>query len=387
MAAVALIVIASLLVPLTIEAIWAKRTVLDTGRFTSTVSDVALDKEVTDVIAARITKEVFSILETSPIVQDLPAALEPVRNIIVGAVETRVQSAVADVLSSDTFDTLFRTAVADAHRAALDVLEGNGNLPGDYFSVDDATITIDMRQMMLAVFRELQQDGVIPASVDLPQPGDPPGRLATALGVDIPEDFGQVVVYRTDDVAVDDTLNTAQRVLVIIQRGVVAVAIFTLVVLAGAVAIATDRRKAVFRLGIGIAVVTAVHLLLLRRVEKAIPDRTTTAGARAVAEALGSTINASLGRALLILFAVGVLTAVFARYWEPILRWVGAHADLANIGVALIGIGFLWVAGLTWITFLVALLIVGAGLLLVRSAKRRPELPRSSPDIGAKLPA
>jgi hypothetical protein len=368
---VALIVLASLLLPIAATAGWAKRTVLDTGRFTTTVSDVALDPEVTAAIADRVTEELFALLATSTVAQELPSVLDPVRPIIVGALENRVQSAVSRVLDSDAFSTLFTLGVAQAHRAALDVLEGESLTSLQAFSVEGNTITFDLRPIMFAAFELLQEEGIIPARIDLPSADDPPGALASALGIEVPEDFGRVVVYSSENENLSDTLSAAQRALALAQQAWIGLLILALVVVAGAIALALDRRRAVFRLGLGITLVSVLLVAVSRRVANAIPENTTTVASRAIADALAETVSSSLNRVLILLVAIAVITAILARYTGAIAAWAGGHADLANVVAVALGLGVVLVLGVGGGAVLLAAAVVALGLIAVEYAKRR----------------
>ena len=373
--AVALLVLAALLLPIAATALWAKRTVLNTERFTTTVSDVALDPEVTDAIATKITSEVFSLVRTSSAVQNLPSVLDPIRPIIAGALENRVRAAVENVISSDTFGRVFKLAVADAHRRALRVLEGDGLTSMHAFTVDGSDITFNLRPLILGALVALQQDGVIPSSIKLPGPDDPPGALASALGIEVPEDFGQVVVYSSDSDDLGQTLSTAQRILALAQRASIALAILALAVAAGAIAVAVDRRKAIFRLGVAITIISIILIIAVRRTAEAVPEFTTTPGARAIADALAVTVRKSVNRVYIILAAIGIVAAIVARYGTRIASWAGGHAEIANIVVVSVAVGLLFVLGFSLGAVVLALIVAVLGLIGVEYAKRQVEAP------------
>ena len=76
-------------------------------------------------------------------------------------------------------------------------------------------------------------------------PTDPPGQLATTIGAKLPDNFGEVVVYQSDTVSLESTLDAAQHALVVLKPGRVAADRADAVVcMVAAVLVAVDRRRA-----------------------------------------------------------------------------------------------------------------------------------------------
>ena len=219
---------------------------------------------------------------------------------------------------------------------------------------------------------QLQQGGVIPSSVSIPADASTPGPIASALGVTLPDDFGQVVVYQTDAVSGDGILDQAQRALVLSKRGVVLLVILALAACAGAILLAVERRRTVFRLGAAITIVSVVLIIVARRTTAAIANFPKTPGGRAVASALGDSLRASLVRALVIVAIVAVAMAIGARYGDRLVPLTRSHPDLASIGAVAIGLILLLVLGISWGSVAFALVVTAAGLLAVRFVSKLP---------------
>jgi hypothetical protein len=365
-----LVVVAAILIPLAATAVWATRTVLNTDRFTATATDVTSDPEIISVLAERVTDNVFQAVDGTAVLDQVPSALKPAIPIVVGALRSRVEARVEQLLSSDAGQALIEASVRQAHAAAMQLLEGDGLLSNDAFTVTNGTVTLDLRSLIRQVLVGLQEDGVIPASVTIPAPGDPPGRVATALGSQLPPDFGQVVVYQTQNASGDNALDTAQHLLVTMKRGVVLLIIVGLAAAAAAIAVAVDRRRATFRVGLAVAIATVLLIVFVRRAAAAVPNVAATPGGKAVARALADSLQSSLVRALLIVGLVALVTAVAARWWEPLLRQAGTHAELATIAGAVIGLVILLVLGWSWVSVIAAAVVVGVGIALPRVAAR-----------------
>jgi hypothetical protein len=371
-----LVVLVAVLVPVGMVAVWATRTVLNTDRFTTTVSDVTSNPAVLSALSTRIADEAFDAVNGSAVLSQLPPALQGAVPIIEGALHGRVEQRVNDVLSSDAGQTLLTEAVQKAHAGAMSLLQSDGLLSTNALTVRNGAVTLDVRPLIRQTLAGLQNDGVIPASVAIPAEGDPPGKLATALGTTLPDNFGQIVVYQTDAASVNTTLDQAQRLLVLTKRGVVLLVIIALALAVAAVLVAVDRRRALYRVGLGVAIGGVILLVVARRVAAAVPSAATTPAGRAVAGALADALRSSLTRALVVLVVFAAVVAVLARAGRALFLWAGAHDDVARIIVIALGLFLLVLLGLGWGAVTVAVIVAGGGLIAVHYATRsqaRPE--------------
>ena len=379
-----LVVFAAIVIPIAVTAVWAVRTVLNTDRFAETTLDVTSDPVVINVVAAQLTDQVAQAVTGPAVLAQLPPALQPAVPIIVGAVRNRVESRVEELLSSDIGQTLLERTVRQAHASAMRILSGDGLLSSEAFTVENGTVTLDLRPLIHEVLVGLQVDGVIPASVTIPAPGDPPGALATRFGVTLPDNFGQIVVYQTEDASNQNVLDVAQRALVVGKRGVVLLFVLGLVLAAVAIIVAVDRRRATFRVGLGVVLVTVILIVAVRRVSAAVPDALSTPGAKAVASALADSLRSSLVRVLVVLAVLGAVVAAVARWWDLLLAQAAAHAEAARFGAGALGLLLLLVLGLSWGSLIFAVVVAGLGFALVAYATHRAT-PAVTPEQPAPL--
>ena len=367
-----LIVLAALLVGIGSVAVWATRTVFNDDRFSATVTDVVSDPGVISAASTYLTDQIGSAVDSSGILKDLPPAIQPVVNVLRGAVRSRVEEGVSNVLSSDAGQALMIGAARTAHSRAMRILEGDGLLSSSAVTIENGTVTLNLLPVARQVMIQLQEGGVIPSSVSIPTDTSTPGPIASALGVTLPDDFGQVVVYQTDAVSGDGILDQAQRALVLSKRGVVLLVILALAACAGAILLAVERRRTVFRLGAAITIVSVLLIIVARRTTAAIANFPKTPGGRAVANALGDSLRASLVRALVIVAIVAVAMAIGARYGDRLVPLTRSHPDLASIAAVAIGLILLLVLGISWGSVIFALVVTAAGLLAVRFAAKLP---------------
>jgi hypothetical protein len=367
---VVFVVLAALLIPIATTAVWAARTVVNVGRFKATVTAVVGDPQVISATSAYVTNQVAEAVRNTGVLDNIPSVLKPVVPVLGGALRKQVEQRVNDVLSSDAGQKLLVAAAVQAHGSAMKLLQGRGLLNSDAFTVKDGKITLNLLPTIRLVLLRLQQDGVIPQSISLPAPDDPPGKFATALKEKLPENFGNVVVYDSGTTSNVNILDKAQHALVVLKRGVVLLVIVALLCGALAILVAVDRRRAVLRVGAGVALVCLILIVIVRRVVAALPGATTTAGARAVASALGDSLRSSLNRALIIEAIIAAVAALIAWRYAALRRWAGTHGDIARVATVTLGVVILLILGIGWGSLIFAVVVVALGLLAVVGAQR-----------------
>jgi hypothetical protein len=372
-----LVVLTAFLVGTAAVAVWATRTVYNEDRFKATVHDVVSDPQVISAASVYITNQAEMALESSGVLDNLPAGLQPLVNVLKGALRGRVEEGVNTVLSSDAGQDALIAAAVVGHRRAIKILEGDGLLSSDALTLRNGTVTLNLVPVVRQVLIQLQKNGVVPSSINIPTDADTPGPLANALGSRLPDDFGQIVIYRTDAASSDQILQDAQRYLALGKRAVVLLVILALIAFAATIVVAVDRRRAVFRLGVGIVIAAVVLIIVARRSANALARVPATPGGRAIADALASSLRSSLVRALLIVALVALVMAIVARFGKGLQAWAVTHQDLATIAAVGVGLLILFVLGISWASVIFAVVVAAAGVFAVRrgswpSASRTP---------------
>ena len=126
-----LILVAAILAPLSVVAIWAHDEISDTDRYVQTVAPLASDPAVQDAISARITQEIFNRLDVKAITQDAVDALAarglpPAAATSLKALATPLSSGVQSFVA-DKVDALVEVA---AVRAGVGGGQQGGARPG-----------------------------------------------------------------------------------------------------------------------------------------------------------------------------------------------------------------------------------------------------------------
>jgi hypothetical protein len=299
----------------TILAVWAARTVLNTERFTATIESGLQEVSVSEALAGRMAQEIDTLLQELDLAgRFLPEELQPVapmlRRALLGAVESRA----ADFLQSERGQELLLGAVEAAHRAVMRVLEGD--LPDtDAVVVEDGTVSLNLIPAIGALISRLQEAGVVP-DIDPPDlPGDfSPAEQTEAiedrLGIELPENFGQITVYERDADSGTSAIGIAQRSLELFRRAVLVLIVLTLVLIAVTIFTAQDKRRAALYLGIGAAITGLIAHLMVQRVVEAVPDLLSDPEARAAAADVARSVVSGLDRTVLLLSLAAAVVAL-----------------------------------------------------------------------------
>ncbi len=120
-----LIVLASLLIPISVMSAWAINTVTNTDQYVATMAPLARNPVIIDHLATKATNALFSSHVVQNKVTDaLPAKAKPLVQPIVSEVKTYVHGLAVQVMESQYFGTLFDTLNRHTHDAVVDILTG-----------------------------------------------------------------------------------------------------------------------------------------------------------------------------------------------------------------------------------------------------------------------
>jgi hypothetical protein len=293
-----LIAVAALLAPVSVVANWARGEIEDTDQYVETVTPLASDPAVQNAIATRIEDEIFSRVDIDAITedavdaisaQDIPAraaaTLQAVSGPLAGAIKSFISDQIQAFVESDRFEQLWINANRDAHQAMVAVLtgEGTGNV-----DVSDGAVSINIGQLVGEVKQDLVDRGF-------------------GIADRIPDVTATYTVFQSDD------LTKAQDAFRLLDGVATWLPLVGVVLLATAVMVARDRRRALLAVGLAIAgsmLLLGALLNLARPVYlDAIPANASTDAAAAVYDQLVGFIRVAL-RAVLVV----ALTLVVAMW-------------------------------------------------------------------------
>jgi hypothetical protein len=398
--AVLLVILASISVPLAVTAGWTRRTLFRTDQWVRTVSPIVDHASVTDAMGRRLTAEAMILINAEELVVDaLPPRAAPLAGPMIGAIEDSVEERVSELLATDQFKAMWVNANEFAHEQLVAVLRGEG----ETLVTEDGKIVLNLIPVINEVLARVEARGqeLLGKDVTLPQisSGEVPevarAKLEESLGVTVPPDLGEIVIYESDK------LEVAQDAVKTFDRGVILLGILALLFVAAALWVSRSRRRTLIQLSVGILLVFA----LIRRtamylqdqlVDLARPENRTAAEA-IVNDLLRGFFNLTLA-VMIVILLVMVTSLITGPYpWARSLRtraaqagttsarlvrggasdeataWVRAHLDGLRLGGAILGILILVVVDASWPLFLLILALVGAyELILYRMEQRGP---------------
>ncbi|HMK10867.1 MAG TPA: hypothetical protein VK461_04770 [Acidimicrobiales bacterium] len=374
-ATIALVIFTSLFVLIASVAVWGKRTLFDTNRFTKVVASVLDDPAVTNAMAVKLTDSVFDAVQNTGVVADnTPSQLQPLLPVLRGALRGFVNDQVENFLASDRGQQIMVNAVRRSHQAAMRVLAGEK--PGNAVNIENGAVVLNLVPAVNAVLGRVQDRGLL-TDKDLPDLNDSQtpqqqiDALSKALGIDLKPTFGQVTVYENAKIANGEAyVATAQKIAEQIKRFVVLLVLVALLLIAVTILVAYDRRRTVIMLGIGVATAVVLAQIVERRLVERIPKLLTDAESRAAAESVISAFTHSVGNVNVALFVTGILTALIGFMARPGGVDLRGHATAARIVIGALALGALWIVNLHWWSLILVAAFVAVGFAAVARAEK-----------------
>ena len=360
--------------------VWAHRTVFDSEKVAEAVDEALLNPEVNNALATYLTEQVMDAVPLQDLVTErIPDELEAFVPALVGGVQGIVHESFTRVLEDGRAREALVAVVERAHEAVMRVLEGDG-LTGS-LRVEGEDVKVNLLPLLGRGLERIQDRGIL-TSVDLPElapEGDPDEQIAQledALDRDLPEDFGQLVVYSSESVADSQAaVARAQDAFALFRRSVIVLIVLTLVSLGVSAALATNRRRAAITLLLSTMAALAVGRVLVRTVVEKAPELAAKPGGRAALQEMVTSLTEGLIRLVsigLLVAAILALIAFLLGNERAMARLRGAasagagargaideHRDATVLVSAALALIVLTLAGFSWLSVLVVLLLLG----------------------------
>jgi len=234
--AVVLVVVATVLAPLTLAVAWMDRDLLNTQNYVSTVAPLSSDPAVQAAAAHDVTNALWNKANVQQqITGVLPSWAQvfaaPLSNTLKGYTYQVAQA----VVSSPTFSRFWRTANEKGHATVKAALLGN---KGGAVQTTNGQVTLDLTPLVDRVKAALDARGIHVFDSASIAPG-----AAT------------FVIFRSE------TLAKAQKAVSFFQALRIALPLLLIAAWAGAIAVSTRRRRTVLELGFALALAMAVTLI------------------------------------------------------------------------------------------------------------------------------
>jgi hypothetical protein len=235
--AVAFLVLGSILLPVSVLTVWTRNLVLDTDRYVETVTPLATDPAVVSALSARISNRVSDEIDVRSLAQEaLPENAAFLAAPIAAGADNLIRQATDRLLASDRFEQAWINANRLGHEGLVTVLTGS---EGDVVSIKDGKVVLQLGGLAQEVL----------AAVDR--------QFGTDLASRIPTERLDVDFVLVDSAQLAD-VQAAVRML---DRLAWFSVVLALGFLALSIAVAPDRRKAVLRVGAGVALSMLVLFL------------------------------------------------------------------------------------------------------------------------------
>lgn len=388
--AVILVVLTVFTVALAFPGAWVRRTTVNTDRWVATVGPLTQDPAVQEYLARTITEETFTALgveaKVTALIQEKAPQLAFLAVPITTSVQGFVQDQVAKLVQTQAFQDLWVEANRFAHTQIIAILNGES----DIVSAADGRVVLNLLPVVNQALAQISQvaSDLLGRPITLPTitSGEVPSAAITkieeATGVQLPADFGQIVVLESQQLA------SAQDAFSLVNRLVWPTLILFVLFFVGAMWVSVRRRRTLIQILTASAVVLVIERRLFIHeaasiVDKAKPEN--QAAVQAVANALKGSYLRYTGWLLAIALVVLVIALITGPYpWAVKFRgwvrdlyqaalgaakgadssaagaWVAAHRDALLMGIAAVFVFLLLVLSVDWLGFLLLAAIAGA---------------------------
>jgi hypothetical protein len=235
-----LVVLASLLIPVSVISVWAIRTVTNTDQYVATMAPLARNQVIVDHLAQKATDELFSThIVQNKVTAALPPKAKPIVAPIISEVHNYVYGLALQVFESPKFGQLWDFLNRHTHDAVVDVLTGKQSKLTQKLEKGGG-IVVNVTPALNNLINEANAKGVTLFN---------PLKAVLAKG----NSLGVTVVSKSQVSQFTALFN----VIVTLKW---AIPVIALVLAALGIIIAVDHRKTLLRVAIGVALVTMLLL-------------------------------------------------------------------------------------------------------------------------------
>jgi hypothetical protein len=319
-----LVVLASILIPVSVMSVWAIRTVTNTDKYVETMAPLARNEVIQQGLAKRATDALFSThIVQNKVTSVLPKAAKPLVAPITKEVHSYVEAQALKVFQSPKFGMLWDLLNRHSHAAVINILTGKQTPLQKKFAKGGA-IALNLSPALNTLITNLDSHGVTLFN---------PIKAVSTKGLSF-------------SVVSKDQVSKFSGLFNLVVKLKWFIPIIALVLAILAVALALERRKTLLRLAVGVALMSMVLLGALSAgrgifIGQAAGGGFNSQGAAAVWDTVLRFLKTDLRWTLLIsvLVAFGAWVAGPARYAVWIrrttvtgARWVATQSKALSSG-------------------------------------------------------
>ncbi len=281
-------VLAMIAVVAAVQALWLKTTLENEDQFVATFAPLPSDEAVAEALSIRVATEIVVaqdvegfVAETLP--DELGLLTVPITEGITGVIATVAK----ELIQSDQFTAVWTASLRGSHILVSAVLSGNDRA----LEAEDGAVAINLDAIAAEIVNRVE-----------------------ASGLELPEanvELGSVVIYQSDELA------AAQSAAQFMSAIGWFLPLLALVLLAGAVWAASDRRRMVAILAFGSAIALLLSLAALRVSQNAILGDIESQLTRDAAQAVWDTTLARLTAGTWALIVLALIVGYIAWVRGP----------------------------------------------------------------------
>jgi hypothetical protein len=239
-----LVVVVSIMLPLSVMTVWAVNIVTNTNKYVETMAPIASNPTVIANTSVRVTNEFFSSADVQKrIANVLPKKASALAVPLTDGLHTTVQNQIHKLLSSAFFQKVWNNGNRRAHQTLVNTLSGKNSKTTRTLKNGSAVV--------------INISSVADKAID---------RL-DAKGITVFDPLKQVFTSKngtlTVSVVSSDQVKKATGLFNVVQKLKWWIPLATLVLAVAAVAVAVRRRKTLLRVALGGSIATAVFLVAL----------------------------------------------------------------------------------------------------------------------------
>ena len=281
-------VLAVIAVVAAVQALWLKTTLENEDQFVATFAPLPSDEAVAEALSIRVATEIVVAQDVEGFVAEtLPDELGLLTVPITEGITRVIATAAKELIQSDQFTTVWAASLRGSHILVSAVLSGNDRA----LEAQDGAVAINLDEIAAEVVNRVE-----------------------ATGLELPEanvELGSVVIYQSDELA------TAQSAAQFMSAIGWFLPLLALVLLAGAVWAASDRRRMVAILAFGSAIALLLSLAALRVSQNAILGDIESQLTRDAAQAVWDTTLARLTAGTWALIVLALIVGYIAWLRGP----------------------------------------------------------------------
>jgi len=293
-----LVVLACLMAVLSVVVVYARNELLNTDTFVATVGPLAKDPNVQHTVATKVSENLVAKTDVEQRIKDaLPSRAAFLANPIGGAVQTATYQITLKLVQSSQFQHLWDQALRNSHAQIDNLLLGK---KVGAFQSTNGQVTVDLTQVENAAKEQLASHGL-------------------SVFDKVPNYSGApLVLFQSDQLA------KIQRWVKFLNNLSLVLPILSVLLFAGAVLLARDRRRGLVHAASGLFVSMALLLIAANVGRNQYLSSLKITQSRATTAAIIDTVDAMLldtVRTVLIVSGIVALIA-FVIGLDPVRRWM-----------------------------------------------------------------